>query len=104
MNTDLILKTENEKSQIKLVEQDLWMAVLEQAIIDIDKLKRKKMPNDFTWTLEAAKRWVNGINFKKVCELALLDPDYIRKKFLNFIDSTDKKYKKPPRNVKNMRN
>lgn len=81
-----VIKAENflksESSEISKYES-LFRAVIAQAIIDIksnnERFKKEKYD---------AEKWIfhNKKDFKKVCELAGLNDEYVRKSIIRFLN------------------
>jgi hypothetical protein len=77
--------TESQSSDY-IPEKKLWRAVICQALYDaLSDLEGKQMP---TSEREKAQNWFvyNSGNFKRACECAGFDPDYLSKKVCKLIE------------------
>jgi len=77
-------------------EQHLWISVLSKAVDDAFQ------GNDFGEALKAIS-WIkhNGVDFKKVCQMAGRSPEYVRERILQTLLEREKRIVENTERIKN---
>jgi len=77
-------------------EQHLWISVLSKAVDDAFQ------GNDFGEALKAIS-WIkhNGVDFKKVCQMAGRSPEYVRERILQTLLKREKRIVENTERIKN---
>ena len=80
-----------------LPERQLWCAVIDRALqdatdtrwMDADSARQREVLEARQWFIE------DGTDFRKACDAAGVDPDYLRKRIIGLIDAAEGQMKTP---------